>query len=211
MYQGKAGSACSFLSLPGTGRSSGCQWDGVARRGGGLSPESFPSTQRRGSHRLTHLCLVPGTAAWQLRLFGVTAVPPRRGALCTPPPVAPTRGRFGVKQPLGTPVVALAMPAPMCSQPHQHVVAWLSLAPAHACHRAVGPRHRRTQARRMWHTGAVTASRRGDRGGTQAHMAHPISDALPPSWGVTRTWCPCTAPWPGRLVQGSWCRIVGTP
>lgn len=132
MYQDEASSACSFLSLPGTSRSLGCQWDGVARQGGGLSPESFPCSQCRGSHRLTHLCLLPGTAARQLRLFGVTAVPPRRAPHCTSPPVSPTRGRFGVKQPLGTPAVALAMPAPMCSHPTS--MRW------HSCHQ---PQHTR--------------------------------------------------------------------
>lgn len=121
--EARPAAACSVLSLPAAFRGArGMGWHG----GGGLTLESFAGSRRGGSHRLTHLRLLPEIAAQRLApLRYVTAVPPRRGALSVPPRHPPRR-RSGTRT------------APGDTHSGTHVP-----APAHARHQ---PRHTRVTA-----------------------------------------------------------------
>lgn len=226
--EARPAAACFFLSFPGTGWFLGCLRDGVAWRGGGLTPESFAGSRCGGSHRLTHLRLLPEIAAQQLApLWNVTAVPPRRGPLRVPWCHPPWRGGVGAQTAPGvTPggIRAFTTPAPTRGQPRQHTVARLSPAPGTRVSLRRWPQPRTDTGQPCAaHRGRHRSQERGWGGGAGAdvppcpHTGPTVPPA--PRWhvpaqnprrlagagGVTRTRCPCTHPH-GR---GDWSRGPG--
>lgn len=215
MYPGEASSRL-LLSVP-----SSCQlvfgvpvgWDGLARVG--LNPEPFAGYWCRGSHWLTHLRLSPEIAAQQLAPLWCHRRPTQEGSLL------PTPGGVGAQRALGdTPsgTHAPATPAHTCSQSRQHTV-------AHPSPTRHPPWHTHVTALLAPGTGGhgpgmcstpglspqAGVGMDGDRGTCAALPAlwHALPHAgtsqpgPPTTWvGVTRTRCPCTPPWPGRLGQG---------
>lgn len=216
MYPGEASSRL-LLSVP-----SSCQlvfgvpvgWDGLARVG--LNPEPFAGYWCRGSHWLTHLRLSPEIAAQQLAPLWCHRRPTQEGSLL------PTPGGVGAQRALGdTPsgTHAPATPAHTRSQSRQHTVAHPSPTLAHACHRAAGPRHRGTRARRVQHTGIVTTGRSGD-GWRQRHMCCPSCPVARPApcWhipartphyvgGGDKDTVPLHTPMAREAGAGAWCRM----
>lgn len=207
--QVKPAAACSFLSLPRASCFLGCLWGGVAWSGWGLTPEPFAGSWCRGSHWLTHLHLLPEIAAQQLAPLWCHHCPAQEGS------PLPTPGGGGAQR----------ASRDTASDPH---------APATRAHSAASPTSTRSPTlahtspccwpQAQGNTGQACAGvspqaavgMNGDRGtcATFPALWHLLPHAgtfqpgPPTTWvGVTRTRCPCTPPWPGRLGQRPWCRM----
>lgn len=190
--QVKPAASCSFLSLPRAIWFWGCLWDGVAGPGWGLTPEPFAGFWCRGSRCLTHLHLLPEIAAQQLAPLWCHRHPAQEGS------PLPTPGRVGAQRAsvdTASGTLAPATPAHTCSWSHQRVVAHPSPPLAHTCHRAAGPGHRGTRARRVRHTGIVSTGRGGD-GWGQRQMCCPSCPVGPPApcWHIP-AWAPPLLGW----------------
>lgn len=216
--QVKLAASCSFLPLPCASWFLGWSWEGVAWPQWGLTPEPFAGFWCRGSCCLTHLHLLPEIAAQQLAPVSCHRCPTQEGS------PLPTPGGVGAQRASGDTASgthAPATPAHTCSQSHQHMVAHLSPILAHkspCCWpQAQGDTGRACAAHQDCH-------HRQEWGwmGTEADvlpflpcgtpssmLAHSSLDPPLLGGGVTRTRCPCTPPWPGRLGQGSQYRMGG--
>lgn len=198
-------------SLSPSGFRGACGTGGMA---GGLTPESLASSQHGGSHRLTHLHLLPETAAWWL--WYVTAVPLRREPPLHPP-ASPTPGwRTGAQTApeftLGSTCTSAAAtaPAPTHRPRTQTAVVARGGTPVPAL-LALGKGRQGpgVTAHRVCHCSQEWAER-GTRH-TQP-MASPAPRWHIPAWnphclaeprGVTRTQCPRASPQPGGCSGGS--------